>query len=212
MIRTAILNTRFDKTLRQLQLLQQDLDAELDRVLADGRERFRYTVERGRVVFEQGVRRLHLQQRIGLWRYIRATPIVFIVTAPVIYGLLIPLILLDLGLFVFQQTCFRAYGIARVRRRDYLIIDRHRLGYLNAIEKLNCSYCAYANQLLEYAREIASRTEQFWCPIKHACRSPDSHRRTPQFLDYGDAASYASQLEPLRSNLREGVNNEKADH
>jgi hypothetical protein len=43
--------------------------------------------------------------------------------------------------------------------------DRRKLAYLNAIEKLNCDY---ANGILTYAREIASRTEQFWCPIKHA--------------------------------------------
>jgi len=196
-----MLKTQFDEILHRLRLVQQELDGELDRLLADGRKRFGYTLERGRVVFEQGMRGLHLQQRTGIWDYIRQAPVKIIVTAPVIYGLIIPLALLDLALMVFQQICFRAYGVALVRRRDYLVIDRHRLSYLNGIEKLNCVYCGYANQLLEYAREVAGRTEQFWCPIKHARRSPDPHRHTPQFVDYGDADGYARELQPLREAL-----------
>lgn len=196
-----MLKTRFDETLQQLRLVQQELDSELDRLLADGRKRFRYTLERGRVVFEHGMRRLHLQQRTGIWPYLKDAPVAFILTAPVIYGLIIPLVVLDLALMVFQQICFRVYGIERVCRRDYLVIDRHRLSYLNGIEKLNCIYCGYANQLLEYAREIAGRTEQFWCPIKHTRRTPEPHRHTPNFVDYGDADGYARMLKPLRFGL-----------
>ena len=193
-----MLRTRFDETLQRLRLVQQELDAELDRVLADGRKRFRYTLERGRVVFEHGMRSLHLQQRTGIWRYLKDAPVAFILTAPLIYGLIMPLVLLDLALTVFQQICFRVYGIARVRRRDYLIIDRHRLSYLNGIEKMNCLYCGYANQLLEYGREIAGRTEQYWCPIKHARRPLDEHSLAQRFFDYGDAEAYHNELDRLR--------------
>jgi len=198
-----MLKTRFDEILRRLRLVQQELDTELDRVLADGRDSFRYTLERGRVVFEHGMRSLHLEQRTGIWSYVKDAPISFILTAPVIYGLIIPLVLLDVSVTVFQHICFRAYGISRVRRRDYLVIDRHHLAYLNGIEKLNCIYCGYANQLFEYAREVAARAEQFWCPIKHSRRSPDPHRHTPDFVDYGDADAYTRLLEPLRQDLND---------
>ena len=197
-----MLKTRFDEILQQLRLLQQEFDTEFDALLADGRKRFHYTLTRGRVVFENGMRSLHREQRTGIWPYIKAAPVAFILTAPVIYGLLIPLVVLDLALTVYQQICFRVYGIARVRRRDYLVIDRHRLSYLNGIEKANCLYCGYTNQLLEYAREIAGRTEQFWCPIKHARRTPDPHRRTLNFVHYGDADGYVHRLDYLRQDLR----------
>ncbi len=36
-------------------------------------------------------------------------------------------------------------------RGAHFTFDRHRLGYLNLIEKLNCDYCAYANGLFAYA-------------------------------------------------------------
>jgi hypothetical protein len=191
-------HTALDDVLRQLRATQRELDHEIDRLLTEGREQFRYNVERGRVVFERGMRSLHRQQRKGLLRYLRETPIAFILSAPLIYGMFIPLVLLDLSLTIFQHVCFRIYGIPRVRRGDYLIIDRYHLGYLNAIERVNCVYCGYSNQLIEYAREVAGRTEQFWCPIKHARRTLDPHRRTGRFVDYGDAAGYGTRLEPLR--------------
>jgi hypothetical protein len=61
---------------------------------------------------------------------------------------------------------------------------------LNALEKLNCVYCSYANGLIAYVREIAGRTEQYWCPIKHARRVIGAHPHYAQFQDYGDAAAF----------------------
>jgi hypothetical protein len=110
-----------------------------------------------------------------------------ILTAPAIYALFIPLLLLDLFVAVYQAACFPVYGIPRVSRSDYLVFDRGRLAYLNAVEKLNCAYCSYANGLLAYVREVASRTEEYWCPIKHARRVLGVHARYGGFVDYGDA-------------------------
>lgn len=191
-------NNALDDVLEQLRATQRELDREIDRLLTEGREQFRYTLERGKVVFERGMRNLHRQRRKSLLRYLRDTPIAFILSAPLIYGMLVPFVILDLSVTVFQHVCFRIYGIPRVRRGDYLVIDRHQLGYLNAIERLNCIYCGYSNQLMEYARAVAGRTEQFWCPIKHARRTPDPHPRADRFVDYGDAQAYSARLEILR--------------
>jgi hypothetical protein len=81
-------------------------------------------------------------------------------------------------------------------------IDRYRLEYLNAIEKVNCTYCSYANGLIAYIREIAARTEQFWCPIKHGHRVRSPHQRYPLFADYGDAAGYRVRSGQLRTALK----------
>ena len=69
------------------------------------------------------------------------------------------------------------------RTGDDLVFDRHRLGYLNAIEKVHCVYCGYANGLVAYAREIAARTEQYFCPIKHAAPIAAPHDRYHLFAD-----------------------------
>jgi hypothetical protein len=196
-------NNLIEQILSRLHEVQSEFNTEFDRLLEANRERFRYTLHQGKVVFDQGVAYLQRQQRTGVWPYLRAAPLAYVLSAPVIYSLIVPFALLDAWITLYQQVCFRVYGIPRVRRSDYFVIDRHRLGYLNAIEKLNCVYCGYANQLIEYAREIAARTEQFWCPIKHARRTRDPHGRASTFLDYGDAAAYPVGLEERRRPLRE---------
>ena len=88
---------------------------------------------------------------------------------------------------MYQAVCFPVYGIPKVARKDYLIFDRRYLAYLNGLEKFNCAYCSYANGLIGYVREIASRTEAYWCPIKHARRVVNAHPRYSSFADFGDA-------------------------
>jgi hypothetical protein len=148
------------------------------------------------------MRRLHQRYRIGLLRYLGDTPPLHVITAPVIYAMVVPLALVDVTLMLYQHICFRAYGVPRVVRRDYLVIDRHQLDYLNGIEKLNCVYCGYANGLMSFAQEVVARTEQFWCPIKHARRIQGAHARYPAYSDYGDAESYQTEILKLREALR----------
>jgi len=57
---------------------------------------------------------------------------------------------------LYQALCFRAWGLAPVRRRAYFAIDRHKLSYPNALEGLNCLYCSYANGVIGYVREVAA--------------------------------------------------------
>ena len=138
----------------KIHALEVELDAELARRAAE----LRFGFERGKIVFEQEILRRHRELKTGLWAYIKRANILIVLTAPVIYSLLIPLVILDLFLFVFQAVCFPAYGIKRVKRSDYVVFDRHHLAYLNLIEKINCAFCSYANGLIAYAREIASLT------------------------------------------------------
>ena len=104
---------------------------------------------------------------------------------------------------LYQAICFRVYGIPQVRRRDYLVFDRKSLAYLNAMEKLNCAYCSYANGVIAYVREVAARTEQYWCPIKQARRVIGRHARYAEFTEYGDAEHYRERLRSLREDLRD---------
>ena len=188
-----------EEILERLRQTQQELEHELDRLLEEKRQQFQYHLQRGKVVFEQNVQRWQRQYRTGIWLYLRETPIPVLLSAPVVYAMVVPLAVLDVSLTLYQHICFRIYRIPRVCRRDYLVIDRHQLAYLNPIEKLNCVYCGYGNGLIEYAREITARTEQYWCPIKHARRTLDEHRRMAQFFDYGDAETYRQKLDRIRS-------------
>ena len=189
----------FDDLLERLRETQRELDRELDRLLEEGRAQFSYQLQRGKVVFEHSVRPLLRRQRIGLWRYILGARLSFILSAPLIYGMILPFVILDLSITLYQRICFPIYRIPVVRRAEYFVMDRHRLPYLNLIERLNCVYCSYGNQVLEYAREIAARTEHFWCPIKHSRRTQDPHSYTQSFFSYGDAVAYREGLKSLRA-------------
>lgn len=185
------------KILEEMRGVQEQLERYFD----EARERFRYTLEDGRVRFSREVQLLHRRYRVSSLRYLLDADLLSVLTAPFIYCMIVPLVLMDAGLTLYQHICFRAYGVPRVCRRDYLVNDRHKLAYLNTIEKLNCSYCGYANGMVAYAREIVARTEQYWCPIRHARRVHYAHPRYPAFFPYGDAASYQMGLADKRRAL-----------
>lgn len=66
------------------------------------------------------------------------------------------------------------------------------------VEKFHCTYCAYGAGLIAYVGEIVARTEQYFCPIKHARKVLGIHRRYSAFLAYGEAEGYAGKLEQFR--------------
>lgn len=187
-----------DKALAEMMANIRNLEAAIERRVAERRVQFGYAVERRRIRFEEQVLALHRTHRLGLWRQIRQAPLSFILVAPVIYSLIVPVAVLDLFLALYQAVCFPVYGIRRVPRADFIAVDRHHLAYLNPLEKLNCVYCGYANGVLALAREIAARTEEYWCPIKHARPIAAPHSRYVHFVDYGDAEGYRQRQQSLR--------------
>jgi len=193
------------RDIKQLLGDMQELQGQLEELFDEARVRFRYSIEDGRVRFSREVAEFQRRFRTSLLRYLLQADLFSVITAPVIYAMIAPLLLIDLSFSCYQQICFRAYGVPRVRRSDYLVIDRHRLGYLNAIEKFNCSYCGYGNGVIAYAREIISRTEQYWCPIRHAQHINGAHDRYPYFFDYGDAGGWQGGLKEIRRQLQDEV-------
>ncbi len=109
-----------------------------------------------------------------------------IISIPFIYSMLIPAFILDIFLFIYQNTAIRLYKIPVVKRSDYIVFDRKELAYLNLIQKINCMYCSYFNWLMQYAVEVAWRTEKYWCPIKHARKKYWNHDWEVFFADYWD--------------------------
>ena len=175
------------------------LEAELAQELASRRKTFAHTVEHRRIVFESSIARKHAALKQRLLPYIAGARPLVVLTAPVIYSMILPFVLLDVFMAVYQAICFPIYRIEKVQRTAYITFDRKHLGYLNGLEKLNCIYCSYGNGLLAYAREISARTEKHWCPIKHARRIEGAHRHYSEFLEYGDAEGYRrQQLLPVR--------------
>lgn len=131
-------------------------------------------------------------------------------SAPFICGMIVPLLFADFSVSLYQAVCFPIYQIAKARRRDYIVFDHQHLAYLNFFEKFHCLYCSYANGLLAYAREIVARTEQYFCPIKHAHRILQAHQPYRAFLAHGEADKFHSRLEEFRAALARAMAAEQA--
>jgi hypothetical protein len=180
----------------------RSVESEIETELSKRREELRFRIENRKVIFEQDVKRIHRAIKTRSARYfIDANPWI-VLTAPVIYSLLIPIVLADLWVMAYQAICFPAYRIPKVRRRDYLVFDRHHLAYLNTIEKINCAYCSYCNGAIAFVREVASRTEIYWCPIKHARRVLGPHPHYQGFADFGDADGFRARQEQLKDGVK----------
>ena len=192
------IKSRIDSILERMHALQAELEAEI----AKRGEAFRYRLENDRVIFEEEVRRRNRQLRVRFWVFLRRTRPLVLLTAPVIYALIVPFVLLDLFVWVYQAVCFPVYGIPKVRRRDHIRIDRQHLDYLNWVQKLNCVYCGYCNGVVSWVREVAGRTEAYWCPIKHAARMSGTHGHYGGFLDFGDGEGYEDGLVKSRNRIR----------
>lgn len=193
------MENRIRQLLNQITLLEGDLRT----ALHEQETQVLYQIKGKRVEFERTVKEAHRRLKMGFFRWLVADRPQNFLTAPIIYGMAIPLVLLDLCVTLFQAVCFPIYRIARVRRSDYIVFDRRHLAYLNSIEKLHCTYCAYATGLIAYACEITARTEQYFCPIKHARKVLGSHSRYARFLAYGEAADFHEKLEQFRTALAE---------
>jgi hypothetical protein len=186
------------RLLEQIRVLEAQLRERLHREDAE----LQYRIHGSRVEFEDVVHAAHARLRVNAFLWLARSNWRNALSAPVIYALIVPFALLDLFLTVYQSICFRLYRLPHVRRADYIVIDRHHLAYLNVLQKLNCVYCGYVNGLIAWAREIASVTEQYWCPIKHARKVLGSHARYARFLDYGDAEALPVRVRDLREELR----------
>ena len=188
------MNERIDRILAQMAALEADLQA----AVHEQEGRMIFQIKGKRVEFERSAREAHARLRMRLSRWLVSNRPQNLITGPLIYGMILPMLLMDACVSFYQWACFPVYGITKVRRSDYLVFDRRHLGYLNIIEKFHCTYCEYGNGLMGYMSEILARTEQYFCPIKHAHKILGTHRHYNRFLAYGDAADYEARLEAYR--------------
>lgn len=190
------MNARIDYLLQQIRQLEEELRAEL----SQRSQVIGFTIKGRKVEFERSIKEAHKKLKYSLWRWLGIRP-VNIITMPIIYAMIVPLVLIDVLVSFYQYSCFPIYKIKLVKRRDYIVFDRHHLSYLNSIERWHCVYCAYGNGVVAYIREILARTEQYFCPIKHANKVLGTHDRYQSFIEYGDADNYHQRVEEFRRQL-----------
>ena len=191
------MNNRISQIIEQIAALEDELQT-----LAQTQEnRLLYQIAGRRVVFEQAIHEAHQRVKQSLFRWFLTVRPQNYLTMPVIYGAAIPLLLFDVSISLYQLLCFPVYRIKRVKRADYIVYDHQHLAYLNVIEKAHCLYCSYGVGMLAYAQEIIARTEQYFCPIKHARKVLNRHARYKHFLEYGEADNLHARVEEFRAAL-----------
>ena len=121
------------------------------------------------------------------------------ISVPLIWLIFIPLLILDVFVELYHRICFPLYGLPYIKRSKYIVFDRHKLEYLPWYDKINCTYCGYANGFLQYAVQIAGMTEKYWCAIKHKELKefvPPSHHK--EFVGYGNKVEFEKKFLPQK--------------
>jgi len=178
------------------------LENQLVEEIREQEKMFHYKLEGTRVKFEDSVLEAQRKLKVAIFPGLKSSRIRSVISVPCIYSMIVPIVIMDITITLYQHICFRLYDISRVKRSDYIVMDRHQLSYLNGIEKFNCVYCGYGNGVMGYAREVIARTEQYWCPIKHARKVVGTHKRYRKFLGYGEVEDYQAKVIKLRDDLR----------
>lgn len=176
------MQSKITELLKKFESLRADLEKEYSRVTRE----YGYSIEKQRVVFLKEFARRNKKFREGVLRMVFNTPVRDLLSIPFIYMMVIPAVVLDFFLTIYQYTAFFLYRIPRVKRSEYFIYERRFLDYLNWLEKINCLYCSYVNGLFAYAVEIGARTERYWCPLKATHHPKFTHSLYNDFADYGN--------------------------
>jgi len=188
------MNDRIQQLLAQITTLEDELRTALN----EQQSSIFFQIKGKRVEFEQSIKETHRRLKRNFFRWLITDRPQNLITGPIIYSMIVPLLITDLFITFYQLTCFPIYGIKKVKRSDYIIFDRQQLNYLNFIEKFHCTYCAYGTGMIAYISEIVARTEQYFCPNKHARKILGTHSRYAHFLEYGEADNYEAKLEAIR--------------
>ncbi len=191
------MKSRTDEIIEQIKELEDELLEEFQKK----HKEFFYEINNKKIKFQQEVIEDGKSMLIGSIKYLSSFPFLVILTIPFIWIMIIPAIVTDIFVTIYQVVCFPIYKIPKVKRSDYVVIDRYNLFYLDRIERINCLYCEYFNGVIAYVREISARTEQFWCPIKHSTPLKDTHSRYENFFDFGDYKTYRKEIEKRRADF-----------
>ena len=192
------MSDRIKEIIEEIETMKKKLGEEISKQ----EEYVNYEIRNGYIKFEEEMFDSQKQNMMHLWDWFREIPLLQLLSAPVVYMMIVPAIVLDIMLFIYHNVVSRVFKIKFGKRSDYIVFDRQYLGYLNVVEKLNCLYCAYFNGLMQYASSIAARTEFYFCPIKHAKKIAYKHEFYHTFLPYGDGNEYQKKLKELRKDLK----------
>jgi hypothetical protein len=132
--------------------------------------------------------------QLGLWALVKRSRPINLITGPMIYSVIVPLLLLDAFVSLYQLLCFPIYKVKSFRRSEFIVFDRQELKYLDWISKFHCTYCAYAVGLMAFVSAVIGATEAYFCPIKHRSKQSHGPVRSYPFLAYEQSDDFDFDL------------------
>lgn len=183
-----------ENLIKTTQELRSKLKIELEKERHRLMEKYWFHIVKDKIVFYEKVREYNRKFKENVFKYIFTIKMRHFLSLPFIYSMIIPTLLLDIFISIYQFFAFPLYWIPKVSRRDYIIYDRKLLDYLNIIQKAHCCYCSYVNWIFAYAVEIAWRTEKYWCPIKNVNNRHLYHNLYDDFADYWDPKWFKDKM------------------
>lgn len=175
-----------DSKIKQLQEKIDELETSLQKEYSRLAEKYGFSVKQKRIEFIKNFRDRNKTFRIPAWRHTIPVNIRHLIALPLIYFMVIPVLILDFFVTLYNWTALPLYRIPIVKRSEFIVYDRQFLDYLNFLQKVACLYCTYANGVIAYAVEIGGRTERYWCPIKAANKPKVHNDWYNDYADYGN--------------------------
>ena len=183
-----------DSKIRKILEKMEELNVALRKEQTRLAKKYGFYIKQKKIVFLKKIKERNKGFKIPVWKYAIPKNIRHILSMPFIYSMIIPAVILDFFITIYQWGAFPLYKIPKVKRGDYIIYDRKFLDYLNWIQKIHCLYCSYVNGLFAYSVEIAGRTERYWCPIKAASKTKIHHSWYKDFADYGSPEEWSQKF------------------
>lgn len=115
--------SKINEILKRMDELKSQLQTEYESLM----ERYDYAIENRKIVFSEKAKGLQKNLRESIPHYLLSAEIRNILSAPFIYAMIVPAVVLDLFLTMFQHTAFPLYGIEKVKRSDHIVFDRRFL-------------------------------------------------------------------------------------
>ena len=92
-----------NEQIRQILSQITELEDDLHKLIQEQQEEFNYRIEGTKVLFEKNIRKAQRQLRTGFFSFIRQSKPRNVVTAPVVYSVIIPLVILDAWISMHQE-------------------------------------------------------------------------------------------------------------
>jgi hypothetical protein len=103
------MSDRIQQLMSQIKALEDDLQIALNEQPSN----MFFQLKGKRVEFEQSIKETHLKLKTNFFRWLVTNRPQNLITGPIIYSMIIPLVITDVFISFYQLTCFPIYGIKK---------------------------------------------------------------------------------------------------